>query len=122
MCLVCGIWSVVKVYCLYDFCMLLSLCFCASLKPNFSNTTNVEGKKLQQKLLEDTHKMLVDALDKSMRLMASCEAARASDDEAKAKTAELKTMQEDMVNLITAGKKSLKKVRGWLEGLGVTTA
>lgn len=56
-----------------------------------------------------------------MRMLATCEAAKAYDAEAKKKTQELKSMQEDMANLMDAGKKVMKKVKGWLEGIGITS-
>ena len=56
-----------------------------------------------------------------MRMLATCEAAKASDAEAKKKTEDLRVMQEDMANLMDAGKKVMKKVKGWLEGIGITS-
>ena len=79
------------------------------------------GKKIQSELLECTTTKLTEMLERSMRMLATCEAAKAYDAEAKKKTQELKSMQEDMANLMDAGKKVMKKVKGWLEGIGITS-
>ena len=65
---------------------------------------------------------LEESQEKVMKLIASVEGAKASDELADAKKGQLLALQEDMVAQLEAAKKAKAKVKNWLDAMGAPFA
>ena len=86
--------------------------------PKQTTQPYLPGKEQHLQTIKKTMGVFSTEMDKAMKLLASVDGAKASDDLADKKKAELFALQTSLVDALDAGKKAMKKVKAWLEGIG----